>query len=118
MWPSTGPVLHTSVSAARTHVSPWCNPAAKVWSSVTLLIALAASHSSRCSTRRWRTVKYEHLYLYDHLTVSEVALGLDSYFQFYNTERPHQSQAYRTPAEVHFAGAVRAGFTDWATSSS
>ncbi len=53
--------------------------------------------------RLWRTVKYEHLYLYDHQTVSAVAQGLDSYFRFYSTARPHQSLGYRTPAEVHYA---------------
>ena len=53
--------------------------------------------------RLWRSVKYEHLYLYDHETVPAVAAGLAKYFQFYNTERPHQSLAYQTPAEVHYA---------------
>lgn len=53
--------------------------------------------------RLWRTVKYEHLYLYDHQTVAAVTHGLDSYFRFYNTERPHQSLGHRTPAEVHYA---------------
>ena len=43
----------------------------------------------------------EHLYLYDHQTAAEVADGLGHYFEFYNTERPHQNLAYRTPAEVH-----------------
>ena len=52
--------------------------------------------------RLWRTVKYEHLYLYAHETVAAVRQGLDGYFHFYNTARPHQSLAYRTPAEVHF----------------
>jgi putative transposase len=53
--------------------------------------------------RLWRTAKYEHLYLYDYETVPAVMQGLDGYFQFYNTVRPHQSLQYRTPAEVHFA---------------
>jgi putative transposase len=53
--------------------------------------------------RLWRTVKYEHLYLYERATGPAVAQGLTSYFQFYNTERPHQSLVYRTPAEIHFA---------------
>src|SRR3712207_6763243 len=54
--------------------------------------------------RLWRTVKYEHLYLYNYETVSAVAQGLASYFEFYNMKRPHQSLAYRTPAAVHYAG--------------
>ena len=54
--------------------------------------------------RLWRTVKYEHLYLYDYQTVSAVTHGLESFFQFYNTQRPHQGLGYRTPAEVHYAG--------------
>jgi len=54
--------------------------------------------------RLWRTVKYEHLYVYDYQTGAAVARGLGSYFLFYNTERPHQSLAYRTPAEVHYQG--------------
>ncbi len=53
--------------------------------------------------RLWRTVKYEHLYLYEYETGAAVRQGLAGYFQFYNTVRPHQSLAYRTPAEVHHA---------------
>lgn len=54
--------------------------------------------------RLWRTVKEEHLYVYDDQTGAAVAQGLAGYFRFYNTERPHQSLAYRTPAAVHYAG--------------
>ncbi len=54
--------------------------------------------------RLWRTVKYEHLYLYDYQTVSAVIAGLETFFVFYNTQRPHQSLGYRTPAEVYHAG--------------
>ena len=53
--------------------------------------------------RLWRTVKYEHLYLYDYQTGAAVAQGLGDYFQFPNTVRPHQSLAYRTPAAVYYA---------------
>lgn len=48
--------------------------------------------------RLWRTVKYEHIYLHvadDGLKLYE---GLRDYFIFYNTERPHQSLKYQTPA--------------------
>jgi putative transposase len=52
--------------------------------------------------RLWRSVKYEHVYLYDYAAVMELEKGLEHYFTFYNYERPHQSLAYQTPAEVHF----------------
>lgn len=51
--------------------------------------------------RLWRSVKYEDIYLKDYATVPALAEGLERYFQFYNHERPHQSLAYQTPAEVH-----------------
>ena len=57
--------------------------------------------------RLWRTVKYEDIYLRDYETVPMLYAGLDSYFQFYNHERPHQSLGYATPAEVHFANSDR-----------
>lgn len=51
--------------------------------------------------RLWRTVKYEHLSLHDYPTVAAVAAGLAQFIPFYNGERPHQSLAYHTPAEVY-----------------
>ena len=57
--------------------------------------------------RLWRSVKYEHVYLYEYALVPELEKGLHDYFTFYNHERPHQSLAYQTPAEVHFASADR-----------
>lgn len=51
--------------------------------------------------RLWRSVTYEHRYLYDYETVPAVIAGLGQYVAFYNTERPHQSLDYRTPAQVH-----------------
>ena len=54
--------------------------------------------------RLWRSVKYEHVYLYEYDTVVQLKKGLADYFRFYNQERPHQSLSYQTPAEVHFAG--------------
>lgn len=52
--------------------------------------------------RLWRSVKYEDIYINDYTTVPALTVGLDAYFTFYDTERPHQSLDYRTPAEVHF----------------
>ena len=31
----------------------------------------------------------------------EARISLGNYFRFYNTERPHQTHGYRTPAEVY-----------------
>jgi putative transposase len=53
--------------------------------------------------RLWRSVKYEEVYLKDYEAVDEARSGLDDYFCFYNTVRPHQALGYRTPAAVHFA---------------
>lgn len=58
--------------------------------------------------RLWRSVKYEDAYLRGYESVPELERGLAAYFRFYNTERPHQSLGYRTPAEVH-AGQKRKG---------
>jgi len=52
--------------------------------------------------RLWRSVKYEEVYLKDYGAADEARQGLAGYFGFYNTARPHQTLAYRTPAEVHF----------------
>lgn len=52
--------------------------------------------------RLWRSVKYEEVYLKEYTTGLEAYQGLKEYFQFYNTERPHQSLQYRTPAEIYF----------------
>ena len=49
--------------------------------------------------RLWRTVKYEED-LKAYIGGREAKAGLDSYFRFYNTERPHQALGYRTPAQV------------------
>jgi putative transposase len=52
--------------------------------------------------RLWRSVKYENVYLQDYQSVLEAKKGLGQYFQFYNTQRPHQSLEYKTPYEVHY----------------
>ena len=51
--------------------------------------------------RLWRTVKYEEVYLKAYQDGTDARRGLDSYFRFYNTERPHQALGYRTPAEAY-----------------
>jgi putative transposase len=58
------------------------------------------------SERLWRSVKYEEVYLHDYQTVLEARARLGAYFQFYNTERPHEALGYRTPQEVYFGTAA------------
>jgi len=52
--------------------------------------------------RLWRSVKYEDIYLKEYEDVPAVIGGLDSYFGFYNDERPHQSLEYKTPQAVYY----------------
>lgn len=52
--------------------------------------------------RLWRSIKQENIYLNNYADVRETKEGLKQYFDFYNTERPHQSLNYKTPAEIHF----------------
>jgi hypothetical protein len=51
--------------------------------------------------RLWRSVKHEDVYLHGYATMGELLIGLTKYFDFYNTERPHQSLGNLTPQEVH-----------------
>ena len=48
-----------------------------------------------------KSVKYECVYI--HIFEDGVKLyeGLQEYFRFYNTERPHQSLDYKTPEWVY-----------------
>ena len=54
--------------------------------------------------RLWRRVTYEEVYLKDDRNVPEAMNGLQSYFEFYNRERIHQSLNYQTPAAVYRQG--------------
>jgi|GEM_PF-866176 len=51
--------------------------------------------------RLWRTIKYEEIYVKDYQTVMMLIEGLEEYFEFYNSERLHQSLDYRTPKAVY-----------------
>jgi len=52
--------------------------------------------------RLWRSVKYEHVYLYAYDDGNQLWKGLDDYFRFYNHKRIHQSLGYRIPRDVYF----------------
>jgi putative transposase len=53
--------------------------------------------------RLWRTVKYEDIYPRDYSDGTATRNGLNRYFRFYNTGRPHQALDKRTPADVYFS---------------
>lgn len=52
--------------------------------------------------RLWRTVKYEEVYLKEYQSPKEARQSLKEYFEFYNTERKHQSHKKLTPEAVYF----------------
>lgn len=52
--------------------------------------------------RLWRTVKYEEVYLKEYSDIRDVKKCMQRYFEFYNTERPHQSLGYKTPEEIYY----------------
>lgn len=47
--------------------------------------------------RLWRTVKYENIYLNIYENGVDLYRGLNQYFEFYNSNRKHQSLNYETP---------------------
>jgi len=51
--------------------------------------------------RLWRSVKHEDVYLKGYVNMPGLQLGLTEYFDFYNTERPHQSLGNLTPIQVY-----------------
>jgi putative transposase len=53
--------------------------------------------------RLWRSLKYEEIYLADYSTPRQAKQGIERYFSFYNTERPHQALDYRRPADLYLA---------------
>ncbi len=56
--------------------------------------------------RLWRTVKYEHIFLWRFDSVSELKASLKLYFEKYNQKRLHKSLDYKTPDEVYYKKGV------------
>ena len=52
--------------------------------------------------RLWRSIKYEEVYLKAYDGVAEAKASLGRYLDFYNSRRPHSSQAGRTPNQAYF----------------
>lgn len=51
--------------------------------------------------RLWRSVKYEHVYLFEHATIIELYVGLEEWFDRYNTWRPNEALGNLTPEVVY-----------------
>ena len=60
---------------------------------------------SRCAilwrATKWRSVKYEEVYLHGYVSGSEARRCLTRYFSFYNGRRVHEALDYATPDEVY-----------------
>lgn len=52
--------------------------------------------------RFWRSVKYEHVYLFAYENGSELWRGLCKYIDFYNQKRKHQSLDNKTPESLYY----------------
>lgn len=51
--------------------------------------------------RLWRSLKYEDIYIKSYSNMRELREGIRKYFNFYNTERFHQSLDYLTPEMMY-----------------
>lgn len=60
-------------------------------------------HDNIFTERLWRSVKYEEVYIKEYANLREAEAGIAAYFHSYNTWRPHEALAYKTPQQVHFA---------------
>jgi len=49
----------------------------------------------------WRSVKYEDIYLKAYENGVDLYKGLQTYFEFYNNKRFHESLDYKTPNQVY-----------------
>jgi hypothetical protein len=56
---------------------------------------------------RWRTVKYEEVYLKVYESVAEARSSIGCYLKFYNSRRPHSALDRRTPDQAYYASLPR-----------
>jgi putative transposase len=52
--------------------------------------------------RLWKSVKYEEVYLHAYDSVAAAKAGIQRYFAFYNSRRPHTALDRNTPDNVYF----------------
>lgn len=58
--------------------------------------------------RLWRSVKYEHVYLFPASDGLQCYKGLENYFHYYNEERRHQSLDNETPLSIYQQNKIKA----------
>ena len=58
--------------------------------------------------RLWRSLKHEDIYLKGYADGREARAGITSWIAFYNSRRPHQALAHRTPMAVGREGVTGA----------
>ena len=56
--------------------------------------------------RVWRTLKYEYLPFVTVTGGSDLKKVIGQFVHWYNTQRPHQSLAYKTPQEYLLPGQI------------
>ena len=57
--------------------------------------------------RLWRTIKYEEVYLKAYDSVSQAKASLGQFITFYNSRRPHQTFAGKTPDMIYFTNLLQ-----------
>lgn len=56
--------------------------------------------------RLWWSLKHQYIYLHSFDGGAQLRIGLGSWFEFYNKERPHQNLDEHTPDEVYFTSCL------------
>ena len=59
--------------------------------------------------RLWRCLKYENIFLNEYNSMKKLRKDIKKYFNFYNSERFHQSLDYSTPNDIYFESVKKAG---------
>lgn len=74
-------------------------------------IKISMDGKGRCldnvfTERLWRSLKQEEIYLKAYASIAEARSEIGAWFNFYNTERMHQSLDYRPPAEIFYRNSI------------